>query len=194
MKWIDKRRYSIIWRLVPSRKDWQSPSRRPSPECQLLPPVPIEINYSPGFWVPTCIFADRWILPVWGQTAWRCWWSLLYWRSRSWSLHYTIFTLLLLELQSLHQKLVDVLGLLVAEVGTEVLHEFDDTMLAKILVCGLLQGVVRHISISYIINPQIFLNTIHRNPFLCLMLALISKKIWWYDSFLRIIGGIMGYE
>ena len=48
----------------------------------------------------------------------------------------------LLEFQSLDQELVDVLRLFVAEVGTEVFHEFDDAVFAEVFVCGVLEGVV----------------------------------------------------
>jgi hypothetical protein len=50
--------------------------------------------------------------------------------------------LLLLEFQSFDKKLVDVLGLFVAEVGAEILHELDDAVSAQVLVSGLLEGVI----------------------------------------------------
>ena len=43
-------------------------------------------------------------------------------------------TLLLLDLEPLEQELVDVLRLLVGEIGAEILHEFDDTVLPEVLV------------------------------------------------------------
>lgn len=50
--------------------------------------------------------------------------------------------MLLLEFQSLDQEFVDVLGLLVSEIGTEVLDEFDDPVFAQILVCAEFESVV----------------------------------------------------
>lgn len=57
----------------------------------------------------------------------------------------------LLEFQSLDQELVDVLRLLVAEVGAEVLHQFDDAVFAEVFVGGVLEGIVRGHSGSCII-------------------------------------------
>lgn len=63
--------------------------------------------------------------------------------------------MLLLEFESLDEELVDVLRLFVAEVGTEVLHELDYAVLAQVLVCRVLQGVVcSHEWISCIIIKQ----------------------------------------
>jgi hypothetical protein len=42
--------------------------------------------------------------------------------------------LFLLQLQSLDQKFIDVLRLFVAEIGAEVLNEFDDAVLAQVFV------------------------------------------------------------
>jgi hypothetical protein len=58
--------------------------------------------------------------------------------------------LFLFDFEAFDEELVDVLGLFVAEVGAEVLHEFDDAVLAQVLVRPLLQRVVsRHRQLYY---------------------------------------------
>ena len=72
-------------------------------------------------------------------------------------------TLLLLDLESFDEELVDVLRLFVAEVGAEILHELDDAVLAEILIGCLFESVVgRHVSYIYYLLFTIYYNCLYR--------------------------------
>ena len=49
--------------------------------------------------------------------------------------------MLLLQFQPFDQELIDILGLLEAQVRAQVLHQFDDAMFAKVVLSTFLEGV-----------------------------------------------------
>ena len=60
----------------------------------------------------------------------------------------------LLDFESLNKELIDVLRLFVAEVGTKILHEFDDSMLPEILVGLEFKCVVSHVSYNNMLTSK----------------------------------------